>query len=84
MDYRLLIDMEAVAFLDFMPKKTRTRLLDHFVALRSAPDQLSDYYEHDKIGRRIEINIFVGYSIHYWIDLADRHIKILAIAPADR
>jgi hypothetical protein len=84
MEYRLLIDMEAVAFLDSISKKTRTRLLDHFVALRSAPDQLSDYHEHDKIGRRIEISIFVGYSIHYWVDLTDQHIKILTIAPADR
>ncbi len=84
MDYRLLIDMEAVAFLDSLSKKMRVRFLDHFVALRSTPDHLSDYYEHDKIGRRIEISIFAGYSIHYWVDFTDRHIKILAITLPDR
>lgn len=84
MVYRLLIDIEAVALLDSLPRKTRMRLIDHLVALRSAPEQLSDYHEHDQIGRRVEISIVAGYSIHYWVDFPDRHIKVLAIAPADQ
>ena len=84
MDYRLLVDLEAITVLDLLPKKVRKRLLDHFVKLRSTPDRYSDFDEHDNIGRRIEISVFAGYSIHYWIDFPDRHVKVLAIKPADR
>ncbi len=84
MDYRLLIDLEVITVLDAMPKRVRARLLDHFVRLRATPDRYCDYHENDRIGRRIEISVFAGFSIHYWIDFADRHIKILAIKPADR
>ena len=83
MDYRLLVDLDAIAVLDSMPKRSRVRLLGHLGKLRSAPDQYSDYHEHDRVGRRIEISVFAGYSIHYWIDFPDRHIKILAITIAD-
>ena len=84
MDYRLLVDLDAIAVLDSLPKRSRTRLLNHFAKLRSSPDQYSECHEHDRIGRRIEINIFAGYAIHYWIDFPDRHVKVLAIKPADR
>ena len=84
MAYRLLVDLEAIAVLDSMSKRVRKRLLDHLTRLRSTPDRYSDYHEHDRIGRRIEISVFAGYSIHYWIDFADRHIKVVAIKLADR
>jgi len=84
MDYRLLVDLEAIAVLDSMRKPTRKRLLEHFVRLRVAPDRFSDYHEQDRTNRRIEISIFAGFSIHYWIDFPDRHVKILAIKSADR
>ena len=79
MKYRLLVDLEVIAVLDAIPKKVRSRLLGHFASLRSAPDQYADYHERDASGRRIEISIFAGYSIHYWIDFADRHVKVLAL-----
>jgi len=84
MEYRLLVDLEPIALLDSIPKKVRSRLLDHFVRLRSTPDRYSDSHEYDGIGRRIEISVFGGYAIHYWIDFPDRHVKVLAIKPADR
>ena len=84
MDYRLLVDLDVLTFLDTAAKRSRTRLLDHCVNLRLTPDRYSDYHENDEVGRRVEISIFAGYSFHYWIDFADRHIKILAIKPADR
>ena len=84
MGYRLLVDLEALAVLDAIPKRVRVRLLDHFIRLRSTPDRYSDYHERDKTGHGVEIGVFAGYSIHYWIDFADRHIKVLAIKPADR
>ena len=84
MEYRLLVDLEAIVVLDSLPKRVRTRLLNHFTKLRATPDQYSESFEHDGIGRRVEISVFGGYSIHYWIDFADRHVKVLAIKPAAR
>lgn len=84
MDYRLLVDLEAIAVLDVLPAKTRALLLRHFVALRSAPDRHADFHGNDRSGRRIEISVFAGYAIHYWIDFPDRHVKVLVIKSADR
>jgi hypothetical protein len=84
MEYRLLVDLDAIAVLDALPGHMRTRLLDHLARLRGSPDRYSDDHERDRVGRRVEISVFAGYSIHSWIDFPDRHIKILAIQPADR
>ena len=81
--YRLLVDVEVITVLDELPKKSRTRLLDQFYRIRSSPSDLSDYHERDEAGRRVEISVFAGHAIHYWIDHADQHIKILALKPAD-
>ena len=83
MPYRLLVDIEAVEVLDALPKKPKLRLLDHLRKIRSSPDDFSDYQERDGTGRRVEISVFAGHAIHYWIDHADQHIKILALKPAD-
>ena len=83
MAYRLLVDVEVIESLDALQKNSRTRLLDHFRKIRSSPDGASDYHERDGIGRRVEISVFAGHAIHYWIDHADKHIKILALKPAD-
>jgi len=79
-EYRLFIDLEAVEVLDSLPKRMRNRILDQFQKIRSFPSDLSHYYEHDTIGRRVEICIFSGWAIHYWIDSADRHVKVLLLA----
>ena len=83
MDYRLLVDLEAISVLDAMPKRNRTRLIAHFSKLQQFPEGHSDYHERDVIGRRVELSVFAGYAIHYWIDSADRHVKVLALNPAD-
>ena len=79
MEYRLFVDLEAMTVLDSLSVRVRRRLLDHLVRLRSSPESFSSGHERDRIGRRVEINFFAGHTIHYWIDSADRHIKILAI-----
>lgn len=84
MEYRLLIDLETIEVLDRLTKTARNRLLGHFTNIRSFPGNYSDYHEQDAIGRRIEISIFAGWAIHYWIDSADRHVKVLALRPADK
>lgn len=83
MQYRLLVDLEIIETLEALPKKPRMRLLGHFQKIRSSPNDFSDYYERDHIGRRVEICVFANHAIHYWIDHADKHIKILALKIAD-
>ena len=82
MNYRLLVDLDVIEILDSLPRKTRAALLDWFGKLRQAPEQYSDFPEYDGVGRRIEVSVFAGCAIHYWIDPADKHIKILAIRAA--
>ena len=84
MHYRLLIDLEGVAILESLPKRIRSRLFDQFHKLRDFPSHYSDCAEYDNVGRRVEICIVAGWAIHYWIDEADRHVKVLALTPADR
>lgn len=84
MEYRLLIDLEAIELLDSLPKKDRNRLIDQFEKIRSFPSNYSDYYESDTVGRRIEICILSRWAIHFWIDPADRHVKVLALRSADK
>jgi hypothetical protein len=84
MNWRLLVDLEVVAFLDALRPSARRRIPDHFQRIRSAPSQSSDYQEQDETGRTVDISVQPGLAVHYWIDHADPHIKVLAIHPADR
>jgi len=84
MEYRLLIDLVVIETLDDLPKRVRRRLLDQFGKIRSFPGNYSDYQEHDATGRQVQICIASGWAIHYWVDFADRHIKVLALKPADK
>lgn len=84
MEYRLLIDLEVIDVLNGLSKTARRRLLGHLVKIRSFPGNYTDYHESDIIGRRIEISVFAGWAIHYWLDSADRHVKVLALTPADK
>ena len=77
MGYRLLIDLEVVAALDSIPKNVRSRVLDHFVKLRSTPDRYSDYHERDRSPHR-------GWHLCWPFDsLLDRHFNVLNVKPAD-
>ena len=84
MNYRLLVDIEAVAVIQSLPKAKRLQLLLRLEAIRDYPDRFVDYDERDSLGRRVAINIFHELAIHFWIDFADRHVKVMAIAPADK
>jgi hypothetical protein len=77
------VDLEVISTLNAAPARLRKRLLSHLANIKVSPDRLSDYFEHDLIGRRVEISICSGHAIHYWIDFADRHVKVLAVLPAD-
>ncbi|MBK8037813.1 MAG: hypothetical protein IPK22_11910 [Verrucomicrobiaceae bacterium] len=78
-DYRLLVDLEAVVELDSLPKRSRNRLLLFFEKLRAYPEEHCTAEERDDRGRRISITSHAGWLIYYWTDFADRHVKILKV-----
>lgn len=82
--FRLLIDYDVVGFVERLPKADRKNLRDRFAAIRDHPTACSDYNETDATGRPVAINICGSYAIKFWIDHADRHIKILDLHLADR
>ncbi len=82
--FRLLIDYDVVEFVEQLPKSYRRILRDRFVAIRDYPAAHADYTEPDAQGRAVAINICGSYAIKYWVDHADRHIKILDVHLADR
>lgn len=83
MKYRLFVDLEAVDFLGSSKPALRRRLLLHLSSIEAFPESCSDYFESDSKGRRIDIAIRSACAIHYWIDFADRHVKVLRISHAD-
>jgi mRNA-degrading endonuclease RelE of RelBE toxin-antitoxin system len=83
MTYRLLIDLEAVDLLQTLPAARRRRLLRHFREIERFPSAHSDYTDTDAQGRRIEVSVADGFAIYYWIDEADRQVKILLLIAAD-
>ena len=52
--------------------------------IRDYPGNLTDYSETDISGREFRINVFGKHAIKYWIDDADRHVKIMQIRLADQ
>ena len=82
--FRLLIDYDVVLFIEGLPRPARRLLRARIGEIRDHPLHRSDYAESDAIGRRVEINICGGFALKFWIDHADRQIKILDIHPADR
>jgi hypothetical protein len=52
-EYRLLVDLEAVVELDNLSKRDRSRLLLFFEKLRSHPEHYASANERDDRGRRL-------------------------------
>jgi hypothetical protein len=84
MKYRLLVDLEVTEFIQQRPKRVRDELFAHFRRIRDFPSRYSDYQENDETGRPVQISIHAGFSLHYWIDEIDGHVKVLAVKPADK
>ena len=43
---------------------------------------LSDYREANPRGIPLDVHLCAGFAIKYWIDFADRHVKVLDLEPA--
>jgi hypothetical protein len=84
MKYRLLVSVEVIEFLEGLSQPARERLWKRFRQILNNPEQFSDYTAMDSSGRTLDVNVHEGIAIHYWEDLADRHVKILELQNADR
>ncbi len=84
MDYRLLISMEVVEFLERLPTRPRRALRNAIASIGDDPRAMSDAEDFDDTGRQLQIAIVGDFALTYWIDDADRHVKILDIHGADR
>jgi mRNA-degrading endonuclease RelE of RelBE toxin-antitoxin system len=80
MSYRLFIDSEVLDFAFSLSKAHQRRLFHEFSAIKKYPHNCSDFVVQDKLGRALQVDLFGDYQIRYWIDDADQHIKILALA----
>jgi hypothetical protein len=54
------------------------------VLIRNFPYNNADYTQVGPVGRQVHINVSAKYALKYWIDEADRQIKVLDILLADR
>jgi len=84
MDYRLLISIEVIEFMERLPSRTRKALRNVIAVIGRNPLTRSDAEDYDETGRLLQIAIAGDYALTYWIDAADRHVKILDIHAADR
>lgn len=79
MEYRLLVELEAVRSVLAMRPALRKQFLEFFDKLRNYPDRFSVATARDSSGRILHVCGFRNHAIEYWIDFADRHVKILKV-----
>jgi hypothetical protein len=82
-EYRLLVDWEVIEMMNSLPISIRRRLRDAFLRIAATPDHFSDYREPNPRGISLDVHLCAGFAVKYWIDFADRHVKILSVEPAD-
>ena len=83
MDYHLFISYEVLAQMETYRRSRKLALLRQFERIRDFPGNYSEFNETDENGRRVEVSIFDGLAIYYWIDEADKDVKILKLMTAD-
>jgi len=82
--FTLLIAYDVIEFLESLPRRDQLALRRRFIQISNFPDRHSDYSEPDDIGRLLDMNICGKFAIKFWIDNADKHLKILDVHYADR
>jgi mRNA-degrading endonuclease RelE of RelBE toxin-antitoxin system len=82
--FRLFIDYEVLEFIARLSRKEQHLIRREILRVRDFPYNHADYPEKDEFGRQYQVHIFGKYAVKYWIDEADRHLKIMEIRPSDR
>jgi hypothetical protein len=81
--FRLLIDYDVIEFLESLSRGTGLQLRNRLVAIGEDPSAYSDYTEPDETGRAVDIHICGKFAVKYWVDHADKHVKVLEVHLAD-
>jgi len=76
--------MDVTEFVERLPSRLRRPIRTAIAALGDDPLACSEATDHDDTGRVLHIAIVGDFALMYWIDDADRHVKILNIHAADR
>lgn len=82
--FEVLLTLRAINFLKQCKKPDRERIENRIALLQTDYHSLSEFEETDANGRLNDVTIVQQYAIHYWIDPADEHVKVLDIRNADR
>ena len=82
--FRLLISTEVLDIVARLPRKDALALRAMLRAIGADPYGQSAAVSYDEVGRRLEIAIAGDYALMFWIDEADRHVKVLDVHAVDR
>ena len=66
-----------------MPKGERDFLMARFEEMRNSAADYADYQSADDRGRQLDVHVAGRFAITYWVDFADRHLKIMGVDWAD-
>jgi len=80
--YRLLVDWDVIEKVNRSPVALRRTFKDAFVRIGKSLDRMCDYMDPNERGIPLAVHVCRGFAFKYWTDFADRHVKILDIAPA--
>ena len=81
--FRLLVDFEALEFIWGLPSSVARRIRRKLEEILNDPSRHCEYIEIDRDGRQCGGYIWDKYAFTYWVDHADRHIKVLKVRLAD-
>jgi hypothetical protein len=77
--FSLLIDSTVLEFLQSRSHRVQATLLARMMFIRDYPENSTDVKEFDLSGRLIRTSARGAYAISYWIDDADREVKIVKV-----
>ena len=80
--YFVSLRIEAVEASRALPRRQRESIYRFAHSLAANPSQTSDHTETDSQGRSREIKIVADVAVVYYVDDADREVRILDIRPA--
>ena len=78
------ISTDVLEFVERLPRRIGQHLRLTIKAIGRDPYGHSDAVSHDELARRLEIAMVGDYALMFWIDEADRHVKVIDIHAADR
>ncbi len=74
--YRSQLSLESAKFIISLPKRKQRLALDLADLIARQPFQISDYQTTDAVGRSTDNLLLDGYLFTYWVDHADREVRI--------